>query len=407
MATSRPVILEISGAPDLARMRRDRTARLQASLAAADVDALVLLGSSNVTYATGASWPLSDAGRANVEQPVAVVVAGDDSPHLFTPFAEDALGLDLGDDHLHGPVYLDLDEGVEIFGEVFAGLVPTGASVAVDELTGAMRRNHKLLFGDTTPGGADEVMGPARIIKTPDELACIRRGLRITEQAMADVQAALAPGRRQIDLTARFLHRVFELGADANVLDPIWQVMPATRAEMPWTTHGDIPCPLQSTERELTEGDIVWVDAGITCDGYHSDFGRTWVVGREPTAREQRQFRTWREINDAVLSLTRAGVTSAQLTRAAMAVCDGAKPWMPHFYLSHSLGVETAEMPFIGTDLGDDFDAGFVLAAGMVVVIEPIVWDEGASGYRSENVHVVTEDGCTTLSDYPYEPYGD
>jgi Xaa-Pro dipeptidase len=38
-------------------------------------------------------------------------------------------------------------------------------------------------------------------------------------------------------------------------------------------------------------------------------------------------------------------------------------------------------------------------------VIEPIIWDEGHSGYRSENVFVVTAEGCRNLSDYPYDPY--
>ena len=91
---------------------------------------------------------------------------------------------------------------------------------------------------------------------------------------------ARRPGARQTDLTAIFLRRVFELGAEANVLDPIWQVMPDRQAELPWTVHGDIACPLLSTERELAEGDVLWVDTGITYGGYHSDFGRTWVVGR-------------------------------------------------------------------------------------------------------------------------------
>jgi Xaa-Pro aminopeptidase len=60
----------------------------------------------------------------------------------------------------------------------------------------------------------------------------------------------------------------------------------------------------------------------------------------------------------------------------------------------------------VGTDLGDGYDRRLVLAAGTVVVIEPVVWDEGHSGYRSENVFVVTDDGCVDLSDYPYDPYG-
>ena len=53
------------------------------------LDALVLLGNTNVAYATGAIWPLGDSGRANFEQPVAVVLADDEWPHLFTPVRED------------------------------------------------------------------------------------------------------------------------------------------------------------------------------------------------------------------------------------------------------------------------------------------------------------------------------
>ena len=52
------------------------------------VDALVLLGNGNVVYATGASWPLLDAGLSHVERPIAVVLADDEHPHLYMPFRE-------------------------------------------------------------------------------------------------------------------------------------------------------------------------------------------------------------------------------------------------------------------------------------------------------------------------------
>ena len=400
--------LDLPAEPDLARMRRERLARLHALMAEKAVDALVLLGNSNVSYATGASWPLSDAGRGNVERPVAVVLAGDDSPHLFTPFLADAAAeLELDADHLHGPTYLDVDEGVEAFARELTALVPSSATLAVDDVTGAMHRNRELLFSEWPPRGASDVMGAARVVKTPDELAVLRHALWITEQAMADVQARLEPGARQTDLTATFLHRVFELGAEANVLDPIWQVMPNTQAELPWTVHGDIACPLLSNERALAHGDVLWVDTGIMYGGFHSDFGRTWVVGGEPTARQQAQYEKWREINDAVLAVTRAGVPASDLTAAAKAVCGGEQPWMSHFYLGHGLGLDSAETPYVGTDLGDGYDHRLVLAAGTVLVIEPVVWDDGHSGYRSENVFVVTDDGCVNLTDYPYDPYGD
>ncbi len=103
----------------------------------------------------------------------------------------------------------------------------------------------------------------------------------------------------------------------------------------------------------------------------------------------------------------RAGVPASDLTAAAMDVCGGERPWMSHFYLGHGLGLDSAEAPYVGTDLGDGYDRRQVLAAGTVLVIEPVVWDEGHSGYRSENVYVITEDGSVNLTDYPYDPYGD
>jgi len=373
-----------------------------------DIGALILLGNNAVTYATGTSWPLGDAGMSHVERPVAVVLADGEWPHLFLPFREGAAEeSDLPADHIHPPVYLEFDEGVETFAQWISEVIPTGVPLAVDELTGAMRRAGTRLFPGGPPADAAPIVGAAKAIKTLDEIACIRKAVRITDEAMVDVQAALAPGIRQIDLSAEFLRRAFELGAVASMLEPIWQVMPDTKAGGVWTTHGDLALPLLSTERTLLAGDVLWTDVSITYGGYCSDFGRTWIVGREPTARQQAQFQRWRDVMQAALGVTRAGATAAELSRAATDANGGSRPWLPHFYLGHGIGVNAAEMPMIGTDLGDEFDANYVLEAGMVLVLEPVIWEDGTGGYRSEEVVVITEDGWMTLTDYPYAPYGD
>ncbi|ETZ98817.1 metallopeptidase M24 family protein [Mycobacterium kansasii 662] len=400
--------MQIPDTPDLTRMRRETGVRLRRAMAERGIDALILLGNSAVVYATGASWPLGDAGLSHVERPVAVVLAGDEWPHLFLPFRAGASQeSELPSDHLHGPVYLEFDEGVELFARRLAGLTPNGATIAVDELTGAMSRARNLLFPNGSPEDATAVVGAAKVIKTPDELACIRSAVRITDEAMVEVHRALAPGIRQIDLSARFLRRSFELGATASMLEPIWQVMPQSRAEGVWTTHGDLALPLLTTERELAEGDVLWTDVSITYRGYCSDFGRTWIVGRDPAPRQQAQFDRWREIMAAVVGVARAGATAAELSRAATQANGGVRPWLPHFYLGHGIGVNAAEMPMIGTDLGDEFDEGFVLRPGMVLVLEPVVWEDGTGGYRGEEVLVITEEGSIRLTDYPYDPYAD
>lgn len=370
------------------------------------VDAMILLGNNAVVYATGTSWPLGDAGLSHVERPVAVVLADDDWPHLFLPFREGAADeSELPADHLHGPVYLEFEEGVAHFARLLSDLIPAGASVAVDEYTGAMTRAAKLLFPNGTPADAAAIVSAAKVVKTQDELACMRNAIRITDEAMVDVHQALAPGIRQIDLSASFVRRAFELGATASMLEPIWQVMPQSKADGVWTTHGDLALPLLTTERELAAGDVLWTDVSITYHGYCSDFGRTWIVGQDPTPRQQAQFDRWYEIMTAVLGVARAGATAADLGRAAIAANGGTRPWLPHFYLGHGIGVNAAEMPMIGTDLGEEFDERFVLQPGMVLVLEPVVWEDGTGGYRSEEVLVITEDGWERLTNYPYDPY--
>lgn len=398
--------LDIPDEPDHTRLRRETSARLRAAMREHSVDVLVLLGNGNVVYATGTSWPLADAGLSHVERPVAVVLADDEHPHLFLPFREGtAMESELPDDHLHGPVYLEFDEGVDEFARILAGLAPAGAAVAVDELTGAMRRAGTRLFPGGMPADAAPVVGAAKLVKTVDQIAAIRRACRITEEAAIDVQKSLAPGVRQIDLSAEFVRRAFELGATTNMLDAIWQVMPTSKAEGTWTTHGDLALPLLTTERELRQGDVLWTDVSITYQGYASDFGRTWIVGQDPTPRQQEQFEKWRHILDAVLSVTKAGATCGDLGRAAIAATGGDKPWLPHFYLGHGIGTNAAEMPMIGTDLGQEWDDNFVFPAGMALVLEPVVWEDGTGGYRSEEIVVVTDDGWMPLTDYSYDPY--
>ena len=120
-------LLDIPDLPDRARMYREIGARLRAAMKDKGVDALVLLGNGNVVYATGASWPLLDAGLSHVERPVAIVLADDEHPHLFMPFREGAaLESELPADHVHGPLYLEFDEGVEHFAQGAGRTGPAG-----------------------------------------------------------------------------------------------------------------------------------------------------------------------------------------------------------------------------------------------------------------------------------------
>jgi Xaa-Pro dipeptidase len=379
---------------DRARMGAERHARLVDAMAAQDVDVLVLLGQGNVNYATGARLPDADQGQALHGRAVAAVTADGAPPTVWTS-APERVPSDLGT-VVHPRVDLEWDDGAA---QLVAAL-PAGR-LAVDDLTVPLWR----ALADREPTDASTVLGAAKLCKTADELECIRRAQEVNETAIAELEPAVAPGMVGTELTGHFVRRILELGASGSTVDPVWQVMPSSIADGPYTATGDLVFPTVTTARPFAAGDVVFVDTGIHYEGYQSDYGHTWVVGGAVDARHREHCQRWVDTVDAVLEVTKPGATARDLTRAAGEVY-GRRPWLAHLYLAHGTGTESAEMPFVGTDLGEEFDASIVLAPGMVLVLEPVVWEDGRSGFRSEQIVAVTDDGYEELSHLGYGAYG-
>jgi Xaa-Pro aminopeptidase len=368
-------------------MRRERHERLVAQMDAFDVDVLIAALPSAVFYATGALSPAADAGRSAHRRAIAVVTRDGAPPALYTPYS-DGVPEEYPKDHVHGG--LDLEWSADA--DALVHRLPKGR-LAIDDCTMPLRA----ALGSRELVDAGPAIATAKVVKTADELECIRRAQAINEAAIEDVQAIMKPGVTTTELSARLFQRLFELGVTSNTVDPIWQVMGREADDRPMSITGEIVFPMPARRRELVNGDLVWVDNGVSYRGYHSDYGNSWIVGRGPTAREREHYAVWRELLDRVLRELRSGVTSADLTRAAGEVF-GRRPWLTHFYLAHGTGVDSAELPLVGTDLGDEYDANFVLASGMVLVFEPITWEEGVGGFRAEQIVCVTDDGFDVLS---------
>jgi Xaa-Pro aminopeptidase len=372
---------------DLARMRRARIDKLRSAMAAADIDTLVLCNQANVSYATGARVPASDHVRASWWRAVAVIERTDPSPHLYTEFPEGSAS-DLPNDHLHPAVEVEAADGAM---ELVARL--PGGQLGLDDAPFPLWQ--ALAARDV--GDANRALAPAKLTKTIDELECIRQAQAINERAIRSARAAAQPGALATDLSGAFLHAIAELGATSNTVDPVFQVMPRSVAAGPASVTGEPVFPLPTRPRELVGGDVMWVDTGINLNGYASDFGATWIIGGEPDDHARAHFDEWRATVDRVLEATKPGATGADLVRVA-AERTGRRPWLSYFYLAHGIGTDSAEMPLIGTDRGDEFDASIVLQPGMVLVFEPVVWEDGHCGHRSEEVVAITEDGYLWLS---------
>jgi Xaa-Pro aminopeptidase len=321
---------------------------------------------------------------------------------VWTAFP-DGVPPELPADHVHGPLPVEL--GGPLTGPLFDALGgrPAGP-LAVDELTWPLLE--QLRTSGATLADAGPLMGAAKLTKTADELACLAAAQRINDEAMAGVQPLARPGARQTDLSAAFLRRIRELGATANSVDPVWQVMPPTIADGPYTGTGDVVFPTATTDRILRDGDVVWVDSGLQYEGYSSDFGRTWLVGRDrrPDAFLRDAHERWVACVERVLEVVRPGATGGDITRAASRG-EPRRPWLAHFYVIHGCGIDNAEPPLVGTDLGPEFDESIVLRPGMVLVLEPVIWVDGHAGYRAEETVAVTDDGWIAFTRAPHPPF--
>lgn len=383
-------------------MRSERRARLAESVRGAGADAVVLLSPSNQEYA-GIRRPCADAMRVYYE-PVMVLVTADGALHAWTPFPS-GVPEEIPADLVHRELDLEFRQGVDALAGELRRILGAKPRVAIDEVSGGLV--DALADGSTAIDWIDGalVTGPARLRKTRDEIACLREAQRINEEAIVDVQRALRPGVRQTELSAILFRRAFELGATSSCVDPIWNLTPRDRARQTPTVNGDVGFPVASSDCILREGDLVLCDTGLVWEGYHSDFGATWICGDDPRPDPALRscYQRWRAIMDCVYGAVTPGRTAADVARDVIALEPDYR--LDHFYLAHGVGCDAAEAPFLGTDRRLEDDEEVVLEPGMTMVFEPVIWEDGTGGYRSEELVVVTEDGCERLSNHGYAPF--
>ena len=109
---------------------------------------------------------------------------------------------------------------------------------------------------------------------------------------------------------ARSSTRSAEQGATANTVDPVFQVMP--QVGRPAKPTYPTPDATGRARRPVTSSGST---PGINFEGYASDFGATWIVGRAPDAVERDQFDALARASSTACS-TRCGRRDRRRSRA-------------------------------------------------------------------------------------------
>jgi len=220
-----------------------------------------------------------------------------------------------------------------------------------------------------------------RTVKSPSEIARIRRSVETNSQAFEQGVARVKPGMKEQDLAAELEYRMRRLGAEKPSFETI--VAGGERSALP---HA------QPTAARFANGQLIVVDMGALQDGYCSDMTRMLFLGT-PGTKVKRTYKAVLEAQRAGIDAVRAGARSASVDAAARKVLRGYGLDKAFVHSTgHGLGLEIHEPPRLGKRDKSR------LKAGMAITIEPGVYLEGFGGIRIEDTVLVTEKGCEILT---------
>lgn len=232
---------------------------------------------------------------------------------------------------------------------------------------------------------ATDLLRPLRLIKSPQEMALLRRAGEITEAAFAAVLAMLKPGMTELDIIAEVDYQLQQHGSPGP--------------SFPTTLYCSGPRhPLIFGKRAETQNRVlhppvaVLFDCGAVYEGYCYDFGRTVAFG-EPPEDLRRYFDLVMASQAAGIAALRVGATCEQVDAAARAViAEAGLGDLFRHRLGHGIGLDVHEPPFLTA--GDST----MLQEGMLFTVEPSITTFDGFSARVEDVVAVGVDGGEPLT---------
>ena len=225
-----------------------------------------------------------------------------------------------------------------------------------------------------------------RMIKTPAEIAVVRRACAITARGIRAAAGAIGDGVEERALEGVLEGSFKAQGAQRPAFDSIIKSGP--NSLWPWRI---LAAHYDRRNRAMHAGELVIFDVGCELDHYASDVGRTFPVGGRFTPPQRELLTMVTAVADRVIAAVRPGATLADLQQVAIAAIPA----------EHRRYMQAASFfgHHVGLAVGDPALTGVALAPGMVFTVEPWYYnhDEDVAVFV-EDVVLVTDDGAENLT---------
>jgi Xaa-Pro aminopeptidase len=353
--------------------------RLNAYMDRNDLAALVIRSGKNFTYLAGFACPGTLSRHLDhTDSPREVLMVWPRSGEPILILDEATAGIAARDgwvrkiEHYRGYRENPYARMAEILRDLSLAQSRIGAEKRY--LSAARWEEMQLLLPKVTLVDCWRMMSEVRWIKTPAEVAILKKGADILDEAYLEVFPSVRAGQTEAEVHARIVEACIRRGA-------MWAHGMLTSSRNPVPSYGG------ESKLAFERGDIIRNDYVSYYLGYPGHQSRTVVLGK-PSGEQVRTYKVRRGIYLSTVELCRVGARAGDIYQhAADALArEGGKP-IP--LVGHSVGTWMHQQePYIIEGAEE------VLEAGMVLAMEPFFGD-----WQLQDLYLITEDGPKLLSD--------
>lgn len=224
-----------------------------------------------------------------------------------------------------------------------------------------------------------------RLVKSDEELSCIKKAVQRAENAFRKLQSSIKPGITELELALKFEEFLKKEGCKKIPFEVI--VASGLMSALP---HA------KPSNKIIKKGDLIVFDWGGECNGYYSDMTRTVLLKGGDTTKQKELYYTVLEAQSRAIKAVKAGIKAAEIDRAARSYIkeQGYGEKFGHG-TGHGIGLAVHERPYISWKSRD------MIGQGMVFTIEPGIYLPGFGGVRIEDMAAVTKGGAERLTTLP------